>query len=114
MVSFDNITNTPPFHSAPECFHYQKFALTYDILEACHITCEETIMLPDMRQTRLCFIADDNLLWGSEGAQNYIPSTVQVNQSNKATQSKVQIGSLTFDLKAPSNEVELQAAHSLN
>ena len=39
---------TPSFHAASGCFHYGAYALTYETLEACHIHCEEAIILPDM------------------------------------------------------------------
>ena len=45
---FDDITNTLSFHTAPGCFHYQAFASTFEVLEACHVPYEEIIILPDM------------------------------------------------------------------
>ena len=48
MATFDEITNTPSFYTAPGCFHHQIFALIYEALEACHVPCEEAIILHEM------------------------------------------------------------------
>ena len=85
-AQFDDIVNTPSFHTAPRWFYYWAFALTYEALEAYHIPHEEIIILPDMmqyqRENDSEFIAEENQLWGSEGAQKHILSTSQVNMFN--------------------------------
>ena len=81
----------------------------FEALEASHVPPEETIILPDMirhqNEQGSEFIAENNLLWGSEGAKKHTPST-----ANKATQSQGWMGCLTFDPRPPSNEVKDQAA----
>ena len=51
-------------------------------------------------------MAEENLVWGQEQCQKHIPSTAQVNQSNKATQSQEEIGSLSIDLEPPPNQTK--------
>ena len=94
---------------APGCFHYWAFASTFEALEAHHIPREETIILPEVircqREQDSEFIAEENLLWGSEGVQKHIPTI-----ANGELPSQDQMGSLTFDPNPPSNEIEDQAA----
>ena len=93
--------------TVPGCFHYQAFISTFEVLKVCPVPHKETIILLHMiqqqREQDSEFIAEENLLGGSEGAKKHTPST-----SNEAPQSQDQMGSLSFYFNPPSNEMEDQ------
>ena len=62
-------------------------------------------MIRCQRELDSKFIDEENLLWDSEGVQKHIPTI-----ANWELLSQDQMGSLSFDLNPPSNEVDDQAA----